>query len=266
MHQIKIRFYRNQLENSANMFCTHIDLDNLEYKPPAANRSGGKVVHVSTVKGSADWKDRIRFQMSEDNRQNLQQAVWGLSTPLPGMDASRRTLELTVESPALHTFLENLDAKNVDTAISQAPEWFRKSVDADAIKNMYVPLVKPPQKADMKHTVRVKVKCGDYPTNIYVVDSTDDDGNLTYVKGTPEDLTRNAKCMVMAESVGLWFMSRQFGMSLSATDIVVWPNRRNTGINAFTMAADTKLKNTTVALPPAALGGADVDMCDDMPF
>ena len=243
------------------MFCSAIDLDNLEYKPPTNNRSGGKVVHVSTVKGSSDWKDRIRFQMSEDNKTNLQEAVWGLSTPLPGQDAARRTLELTIESSSLHTFLNDLDNKNLTTAVKQAPEWFKKTVEEDAVRNMYVPLVKPPQKADQKSTVRVKVKCGDYPTNIYVVSDSDESGNLTYNKGSIDDLTRKVKCMVMVETVGLWFMSRQFGMSLTATDILVWPNRRSTGIDAFTMTADTKLHKSMLVCP--SVPAVDDDVMDD---
>ena len=248
------------------MFCTNIDLSNLEYKAPTNNRSGGKVVHVSTVPGSSDWKDRIRFQMSEDDRQNLQTAIWGLSTPLPGQDSNRRTLELSIESPALKQFLETLDKKNLETAVAQSPEWFRKTVDADAIKQMYVPLSKEPTKADQKPTVRVKVKCGDgYPTNIYVVQDTDADGNLSYVKGTPDDLTRNVKCLVMVETVGLWFMSRQFGMSLSATEILVWPNRRSTGIDAFTMSGNIKLhQRTAVALPSTVSNKEDDEDMMDM--
>ena len=59
------------------MFCTDIDIKNLEYKSPTSNRSGGKVVHVSTVKGSSDYQHRIRFQMSESDKENLQTAIWG---------------------------------------------------------------------------------------------------------------------------------------------------------------------------------------------
>lgn len=245
------------------MFCDiAVNVDNLEYKPPAANRSGGKVVHVSTVPGSSDMKDRIRFQMSEDNKQNLQTAVWGLSTPLPGQDASRRTLELTIESPALHSFLEKLDAKNIETAVKSAQDWFRKTLEPEAIKQMYVPLVKPPNKPGAQATVRVKVKCADYPTNIYVVQDQDSDGNLSYTKGGPDDLARNVKCMVMCDTVGLWFMSRQFGMSLTATEILVWPNRRSTGISAFTLANDTKLHKSAMVESAMSTALDDVAMDD----
>ena len=225
------------------MFCKDcIEINKLEYKAPESNRSGGKVVKVTTVPGSVEWKDRIRFQMSENNETNLQQAVWGLSTPLAGQDPSRRTLELTVESADLMRFLEQLDAKNVDCAVKHSTEWFKKSLEPEAIKNMYVKLIKDPTKEGQKPTVRVKVKCGDYPTNIFIVQSTED-GSLEYTKGTHEDLTRNVKCLAMVESAGLWFMSRQFGMALTATDILVWPNRRTTGIEAFTMNNVTPKKS-----------------------
>ena len=246
------------------MFCDKINIDTLEYKPPTSNRSGGKVVHVSTVAGSTDWKDRLRFQMSENDKVNLQEAVWGLSTPLPGQDVNRRTLELTIESPELLTFLDKLDKNNLSTAVKQAPEWFRKSVEEDAVRNMYVSLVKQPVKPDQKPTVRVKVKSGEYPTNIYVVTDTDEDGNITYSQGTVDDLTRKVKCLVMVETVGLWFMSRQFGMSLTATQILVWPNRRSTGIDSFTMSTTTKLHKASIApsISMAPAQGDEMDVAD----
>mgnify|MGYP001460163431 FL=1 len=229
------------------MFPTEINLNNLEYKEPQNNRNGGKVVHISTKPGSNDWKDRIRFQMSEDNKTNLQTAVWGLSTPLSG-DTSRRTLELTIESDTLLKFLEELDNKNIQTSQERSKLWFKKDFDYATVESMYVRLVKEPSKPDAKPTIRVKVKCGEYPTNIYVVDD-DTNGKLIYHRGTPEDLTRNVKCMVMCDTVGLWFMSKQFGMSLTAAEIMVWPNRRATGIDAFTLSNDTTLlKNTDVIM------------------
>lgn len=222
------------MSQSNNMFCTNIQIGELEYKEPQSNRSGGKVVHVSTVPNSMEWKDRIRFQMSENEKTNLQTAVWGLGTPLPGQDSSRRTLELSVESPHLEKFLNDLDENNIQKAIANSPNWFKKAVDESSVRQMYVKMIKEPSKPGAPSTVRVKVKCGDYPTNIYVVQEEDGD-KLVYAKGTPDDLTKNSKCLVMVESVGLWFMSRQFGMSLTATEIIVWPSRRNTGIASFTL-------------------------------
>ena len=221
------------------MFCTHIDINNLEYKSVSTNKSGGKVVHVSTEKGSSEWKHRVRFQMSETQKENLQTAVWPLSTPMQGQDASRRTLELSIDSPSLKTFLEDLDKTNITQATNRCQDWFKKTIDPLQLEQMYVNLVRPPSKPDAPHTVRIKVKCGDYPTNIYIVQG-EVDGEFQYTKGTPDDLKRNVKVMAMVETSGLWFMSRQFGMSLTATELLVWPNHRPTGIESMTLSGDIK--------------------------
>lgn len=234
-------------------FCSNINIKALDYKEPQNNKNGGKVVNVSTVQNSNEWKDRIRFQMSENQTCNLQTAVWGLSTPLQGQDSARRTLELTVESPTLETFLNDLDENNVAKAVEHSPRWFKKTVEESSVRQMYVKLLKEPVKPGNRPTVRVKVKCGEYPTNIYVVQE-EKDKKITYIKGRPEDLQRNCKCMVLVESVGLWFMSRQFGMSLTATEILVWPNKRATGVDAFTLSDSVVLESmSTVANDPDAM-------------
>lgn len=225
-------------------FCSKIQIDTLEYKEPQNNRNGGKVVNVSTVKGSNEWQDRIKFQMSEDERTNLQNAVWGLSVNLQGQDSTRRTLELTIESSQLETFLNSLDEKNIQKAVENSPIWFKKTVDESSVRQMYVKMVKEPGKVGQRPTVRVKVNCGDYPTKIYLV-TGEKDGNLIIENGSPDDLQRNVKCLVMVQTVGLWFMSRQFGMSLSATEIMVWPNKRPTGIDAFTLSNSVKFHKSS---------------------
>lgn len=230
------------------MFCTQIDIASLDYKSVSTNRNGGKQVHISTVPGSSDYAHRMRFQMSEGIDQNLQTAIWGLSTPMAGQDASRRTLELSIDSPALMDWLKRLDEHNIATATARCQDWFKKSLDQTTIASMYVPLVRPSNKPDGSPTVRVKVKCAERPTNIFVVDSVEN-GELNYHRGTPDDLTRNVKVMVMVESAGLWFMSRQFGLSLTAADIMVWPQRRATGIESFTFGTELKMKEAHDAAP-----------------
>jgi hypothetical protein len=225
-------------------FVTSIDLDSLEYKQPLSQKHGAKVVYVSTVPNSTDWKDRMRFQMSEDAQTNLQSAVWGLSTPLQGQDQSRRTLELTVESPSLFDFLKKLDEKNIESAFKYSETWFKKQLDKTQLEQMYVRVLKERTKEEYKDTVRVKVKCQDYPTNIWLVDDIDENGKIKYSPGGPDDLTKGVKLLALVETSGLWFMSRQFGMSLTATDLLVWPNKRPSGINAFNLGPGKTLIKT----------------------
>jgi hypothetical protein len=221
--------------NSAIPFCKHINLDAIEYKGITSNKKGQKVVAVSTIPGSTDLTSRLRFQMSENQNAQLQVAVWTLSTPMQGQDASRRTLEVTIDDPNLFHFLEALDKSNVDVATSRCEEWFKKKMDSNTISGMYVPIMRAGVKQDMPYSMRVKVNLSQpYGTNIFVVTDLVDN-QLMYHKGGPDDLTKGAKMMIVAETAGLWFMSKQFGMSINATDILVWPNRKVYGMSAFSL-------------------------------
>lgn len=217
-------------------FCSNIDVGSLVYKAPTSNKNGGKVVNVFTNETSTEWKDRLRFQMCEDEKTNLQHAVWNLNVPVQGQDAQRRSFELSIESPQLEKFLTSLDERNVEVATQSSPDWFKKELDKESIRQMYVNLVRPPAKPDMKSSIKVKVKCGDNPTRVFLA-TEEQDGEFSYSSGSHDDLLRNSKCMVIVETVGLWFMSRQFGMSLVATDILVWPCKRKTGIESFSMSS-----------------------------
>jgi hypothetical protein len=178
--------------------------------------------------------------MSEDNKTNLQHAVWGLSAPMAGADSNRRTLDLTVESQELIDFIQELDRKNIETAVENCEKWFRKTVDRTTIENMYVPILKQPYKEGAAFTTRVKVTVGDkYATEVWLVGEEED--KLTYVRGSHTDLNKGCKMVVIVESAGLWFMSKQFGCSMNAIAIMVWPNKIVGGINSFVLAPNTKL-------------------------
>merc|ERR1712137_1096451 len=126
---------------------------------------------------------------------------------------NRRTLELTIESAELKNWLLHLDKRNVAEATKRCPEWFKKEIDPKVLEAMYVNIARPPSIADGKWTVKVKVKCRDkYPTNIFIVRENKE--VLKYEPGSIDDLQKGAKCLVIAETAGLWFMKSQFGMSL----------------------------------------------------
>jgi hypothetical protein len=219
------------------MLYTDIDVSNLEYKALSVQKNGGRSVLVVMAPGSSE---RLHFQMSENEETNLQTAVWGLSSPIAGADASKRNFELAIESPELLAFLEALDEKNVQMAVAQSQAWFRKDLDRESIEQMYMPIVKRPTKDDQKPSVKVKVRVTERPTEIFVRHSKTEE-YIDLTKGTPDDLVRNAKCLAVVETTGLWFMSRQFGMSLNATNLMVSkPRRMATGVDAFTFSTGVK--------------------------
>lgn len=219
-----------------------INVKNLWYGDPQPNKTGGKNVNVSTVSGSTDYKHRIRFQMSKDQNTGLQTAIYGVSNPLPGVEADkRRSLDLSVEDEDLCKFLKDLDAKNIDIACSKSQEWFKKDFDRNMIENMYVPLFKPSNNPEKySPTVRTKLKIAEqYNTDIWIVTSNAGEEPLQYKRGSMNDISKGSKVMAIVETGGLWFAARQFGMSLTLTHILVWPSIRPQGVNAFCFAPGT---------------------------
>ena len=206
-----------------------VQVNALEYKEPRPNtQTGGKMVNVSTVPGSNDYNHRLRFQMSPDAQTDLQTALYGLSTPMAGQtDDRRRTLELSIDSPELLDFLTRLDQKNIDVATANSEAWFKKSMDRPTVENMYNSMVRQPSSAEYKPTVRTKVKISDRTnTNVWVVKEGGPGDEFQYARGTPADIGKGCRCMVIVETSGLWFASKQFGMSLVVSDIMVWPTQR----------------------------------------
>ena len=93
-------------------FAATIDVNQLEYKGRRPTKTAARWSPVSTKLGSSDPKYRLAFQMSPDEKTACRRP-WGLSQPMAGQDASRRTLELSIESEALLKFLTDLDERNV---------------------------------------------------------------------------------------------------------------------------------------------------------
>lgn len=216
-----------------------VSLSNLEYKDLSMQKNGAKVAYVTTVKGSSSYNDRLRFQLNKDTN-ILATATWGLSKILPGQDASKRMLELTIEDEETFNTLTKLDNMNIQVAVDNSETWFKKKLDVQTIKDMYVPIVKPRAKIEFKDSVKVKVKCEELPTEIWVVQE-EIDNVIKYTVGTLEDLSKGTKILAIVETSGLWFMSRQFGMSFTAKQLLVWPNKITTGINAFTLSEGQSL-------------------------
>lgn len=229
---------------------SQLDVTRLEFKPPTKNPKGMKSVLVTTVPGSSDPQHRIRFQMSGQN--DLQTIIWGLSAPPNGVEPGtnvRYTLDLTVDSPELAKKLKEIDEKLVEGGVANATEWFGAAKDRAAVENAYVPLFRPPYKDGVSPSVRTKVSTGERATTVWVVKS-ESEGSLQYYKGSEADLTKGSKCMAMVESSNLWFINKQFGMSLNVTDIIVWPNKRASGIHAFKLPG-VQLKEVTAMGPEA---------------
>lgn len=254
--------------------CTfsQIDASTFSYAALRKNQNNNGKSVIVTIAGAGGGQQRLRFQLSCDHRTDLPTAALDLMPPVPGGDPSRSTLALNIESPELAELLKSIDRRNIKEAAANSVEWFGKQMDEGAVTHMYTPLYREPYREGAKPNVRTKVNVGDdRPTNIYTVRQSAGDGDdpsdqLDYAPGSPADLKRDARCVVVVDTMGLWFMQKQFGMSLSATDILVYPAPDVTGINAFKLPGvrlrkvSEKPLHEVASVPPPCLDEADSDV------
>lgn len=239
-------------ESCKAAFVDEIHVDSLEYKSPSVRPNGSKHVFVSTVAGSTLPEDRLCFQMSRSSdRKHLQQCVWDLSKPMEdAANATRRSLEVSVDDPDLAAFLKALDERNVKEATANSEAWFKKKLDETTIANNYQSIFRERAREEYSDSIRIKVNTavGDRQcTDVQVVVRTTPSGELVCRKGTPDDLQKGARVMVMVNSSGIWISRFNFGMSIQATCILVWPVRRVEGVRSFHLGAGVSLVDESEA-------------------
>ena len=137
----------------------------------------------------------------------------------------RKNLELSLDDPDLLQYIQGWDAQNIRVAAQNSKEWFKKQLSEDALsETLYRHSAQPSKDGKYAPTLRVKVVPPDHkkPTNIYIV-QTNSAGEETYRPGTVEEVTKDSQVMAIVEVGGLWFVSRGFGATFVATDLLVWP-------------------------------------------
>jgi hypothetical protein len=224
-----------------------IDLADLDYsKDQHVNRmTGAKSAPVSTVKGSNEYEHRMRLQLGSYDGPHMR-AVFGVSTPRDGQgDATRRALDLSIESDELLSFLQSLDESNKRAAHTHSMDWWKRQMNETEIEAFYTPIVKPSLKSEYRPNARTKIVVGAEKNNtqIFVVKRetpAKPDGTPATidecVPGTMDDITKGCKCIPIIEAPSIWFAQKSYGMSLTVTHLLVWPNRASArrGIDAFT--------------------------------
>ena len=217
-----------------------IDLSRVEYKSLSTNARGGKVVY--TMAQTKDGEPtRLRFQLSATADQTML-VPWGVSTPLDSGGAGGKVgklgLDIAVDGE-VKQFLQKLDASNVDAAERSSMEWFKKPIDRSALNDMYCTIVRHPKTEGMPVTVKTKLRVDENPTEVWVCSGQN--GVVGAKRGTHLDVVKGSKVVAVVETTGLWFMNRQFGMSLTITEMLVWPPKQERGIKAFTLGPGVTL-------------------------
>lgn len=247
-----------------------IDVNAMRYGQPKRNRRGGVNVFVHANSSSSD---NLAFQLSGDpydddaqfDSSRLLRVPFGVRDPYdPSGDPTRKTIEFAVSDTALAQKLSDIDEMNKTKACENSPSWLGEKKSRAIVDEFYKPILTPASKEGYDPIFKCKfITEGDRRTKVYVC-TTNDEGEIEYRSGDETDVKKGIKTIAIASCGGMWFMSKQFGMSFTASSIMVFPERRAEGIDEFAIGVKPRkaVERAIPATPPWTTHGAALE--DDM--
>jgi hypothetical protein len=204
--------------SSPTLFSNYVGkLDEIVYKLQSKTPKGGTVVYFSPNKNTTS-NMLMQLQTPEEPKCKT---PFGASVFEDDGTATRKNLELSLEYEPLVQFFKEFDEHNIQVALKH-PEWFKKTLDEAQIRNMYYPLLTF-DTSDNGYPPRLHTKVNTHGQNIVnVLLYTDENGFPEYRPGSVADIQKYDECMIICEASSLWFQSKQFGMSLVTTDIIIF--------------------------------------------
>ena len=198
--------------------------------------------HFSTASPSTWIYQQPRKTKNGGVSINLQQSASHLSAPRvqlerlrcpfgvqDGMEASsRQNLEVAVSLETLRNWTTALDDQNLQWIVNNSVLLFKKEMKRATVEALYRPLLTTPANAAYDPLLRLKInKDGPQATNVMiVVNEGAANSPMKWRHGTLDEIERHAEVIPIVEVSGLWFVSKACGMTLVATDLLVFPRRR----------------------------------------
>lgn len=203
----------------------NFDPSSIVYGAAAKNKNNSSKTIPMTVRVG----ERISMQLSSSVSLPCT-AMWKPSLPPQvenAKDADKKTLDAIISDPNVLDTLRSLDAHNISYCVANSASLFSQELTSDAVRVGYTPIVKTRDGVDFVR-LRIPLEGGEpHKTAIIVVDR-EENGVIHWHPGTIDDIERGSKFIAVAESYGMYIISaKNFGMTLSVTNIMVWPGAKS---------------------------------------
>ena len=204
----------------ATPYFANVDISTWTYQEPTRNANGGTSVYMTDSRTGRNPrvqlpKCRVPFGLQDGKSENGEPK-----------QTTRKNLELDVGDEALRRWAASLDVKNAQFVVDNSQQMFKKEMKLATVEALQRPLAPPPSKPQFNPLMRLKVNtAGRAPTRVMVVEEEGTaDSPLQWRTGSFTDLTAGCHVVPIVEVSGLWFVSKGFGMTLTATDLLVYPS------------------------------------------
>ena len=204
------------------------------------NRNGGKFASVYFNTRT----ERVVFQLGELGNTVADSTLLRV-TFKPEQYEMKYNLKVDI-SGAPRDFLRSLEKKVIDSAIDH--HWFKNATE-EKVRSMFSSRLKESdnsQYPDDTFKFRINMLSDKEPTEIFVIEAGPDgalknaNGDVECTEGSIDDLLQGSMIIpVLRTKGGVYFMSKDFGISFEATSILIVKDQRGTkrklGVLAFNL-------------------------------
>jgi hypothetical protein len=205
------------------------DTNELVYGAAIKNKNNsGKTIPMTMRSG-----ERISMQLSS-SISLPSSALWKPSLPPLVTDpkqADKLVLDTIVTDPTVLDALRALDARNIDYCVANSVALFAKELTADAVRAIYTPLIKSRDGVEFVR-LRIPLVDGFAKTTAVIIVDREEAGVVAWRPGTTDDIDRGSKFIAVVDSYGMYLIGpNNIGMTLSLTNIMVWPGPKGASAN-----------------------------------
>jgi hypothetical protein len=224
-------------------------IDQLFYTDPAR----GKNNNISSkIRSGKDSQFNIRFQTTRDEEGKEEpkcRLPFGIAEPFDKNDKTGlKDLHLSIETQGLEMFFKKLDENNIRVAHANSPKWFKKQLTIEQVRDMYKSTIRYDTKAEekkrqaFKPTIKTKVAVDSNDKtrqSVQIIEyvgkhPTDPTKKIfKHFRGSWKSIEKHTQTIAIVEISSLWFMPKEFGMSLRTVSLILYPVNKN--VPAFNM-------------------------------
>ena len=132
------------------------------------------------------------------------------------LDLSFNTFENDEELTQMKNIIESIDSAMIEFGIKNSLEWFGKQMSRSVIEELYRPILRLSKNNKYAPTFKLKIRT-DYNTGVPNVECF----NADNLKIKWDSIQKGDKMKAIFEFSPIWFMNKQFGVSLNVTSIMV---------------------------------------------
>lgn len=219
-------------------FRKQLDQIKFTYKSKNETKNGKQVVWISMgntrltpeFQTSAFWNHTDEQQP----KPTLCRAPFGVDEKF-SQGNSRKSCPLTVNCPDLESVLADLEVLCIQTAFKNAPSWFatKGNLTEEKLCEMFSPILKRSEKYNPNVNVKIQTD-PDHPFATKVYEATKGrNGQFAVREATWQDIQRGSEVVAIIRLSSLWFMKKEFGLTLDVSSIIVYPLHSTKGIQGF---------------------------------